>query len=426
MDAVLKIGGVPVTELKERYGTPLYVYDEEKLLHQCRQYSQYFSCDAFDTEVLYASKAFSCIEMLRLVKNQGLSVDVVSMGELFTALKAGISPDRIYFHGNNKTLEEIRYALDNHVQKFIVDNLQEAYLLVEEMKTRDYVLHVLLRINPCIEAHTHAYIQTANIDSKFGIHLESISQIVDLIQTLKQSNHIVFDGFHAHIGSQIFEKEAFVKEIETMFSLIDTMQKKGILCNTLNLGGGFAVHYTDEDQPIPISVFSSVILETCQKMQELYHTNIQKILIEPGRSIVAEAGSTLYTVGFIKKTPHKKYVFVDGGMSDNIRPSLYQAKYEADIVNHMDQKKTEIVCVAGKCCESGDILIDSIALSPCDSGDLLMVYSTGAYGFSMFNNYNRNLRPAVVFVKEGNSRLVVKRETLQELVRGDVCDEDPV
>lgn len=426
MDAVLKIAGVPVTELKEKYGTPLYVYDEEKLLHQCRQYSQYFSCDAFDTEVLYASKAFSCIEMLRLVKNQGLSVDVVSMGELFTALKAGISPDRIYFHGNNKTLEEIQYALDNHVQTFIVDNLQEAYLLVEEMKTRDYVLHVLLRINPCIEAHTHAYIQTANIDSKFGIHLESISQIVDLIQTLKQSNHIVFDGFHAHIGSQIFEKEAFVKEIETMFSLIDTMQKKGILCNTLNLGGGFAVHYTNEDQPIPISVFSSVILETCQKMQELYQTNIQKILIEPGRSIVAEAGSTLYTVGFIKKTPHKKYVFVDGGMSDNIRPSLYQAKYEADIVNHMDQKKTEIVCVAGKCCESGDILIDSIALSPCDSGDLLMVYSTGAYGFSMFNNYNRNLRPAVVFVKEGNSRLVVKRETLQELVRGDVCDEDPV
>ena len=339
MDAVLKIAGVPVTELKERYGTPLYVYDEEKLLHQCRQYSQCFSCDAFDTEVLYASKAFSCIEMLRLVKNQGLSVDVVSMGELFTALKAGISPDRIYFHGNNKTLEEIQYALDNHVQTFIVDNLQEAYLLVEEMKTRDYVLHVLLRINPCIEAHTHEYIQTANIDSKFGIHLESISQIVDLIQTLKQSNHIVFDGFHAHIGSQIFEKEAFVKEIETMFSLIDTMQKKGILCNTLNLGGGFAVHYTDEDQPIPISVFSSVILETCQKMQELYHTNIQKILIEPGRSIVAEAGSTLYTVGFIKKTPHKKYVFVDGGMSDNIRPSLYQAKYEADIVNHMDQKK---------------------------------------------------------------------------------------
>lgn len=426
MDAVLKIAGVPVTELKERYGTPLYVYDEEKLLHQCRQYSQCFSCDAFDTEVLYASKAFSCIEMLRLVKNQGLSVDVVSMGELFTALKAGISPDRIYFHGNNKTLEEIQYALDNHVQTFIVDNLQEAYLLVEEMKIRDYVLHVLLRINPCIEAHTHEYIQTANIDSKFGIHLESISQIVDLIQTLKQSDHIVFDGFHAHIGSQIFEKEAFVKEIETMFSLIDTMQKKGILCNTLNLGGGFAVHYTDEDQPIPISVFSSVILETCQKMQELYQTNIQKILIEPGRSIVAEAGSTLYTVGFIKKTPHKKYVFVDGGMSDNIRPSLYQAKYEADIVNHMDQKKNEMVCVAGKCCESGDILIDSIALPPCGSGDLLMVYSTGAYGFSMFNNYNRNLRPAVVFVKEGNSRLVVKRETLQELVRGDVCDEDPV
>lgn len=426
MDAVLKIAGVPVTELKEKYGTPLYVYDEEKLLHQCRQYSQYFSCDAFDTEVLYASKAFSCIEMLRLVKNQGLSVDVVSMGELFTALKAGVSPDHIYFHGNNKTLEEIQYALDNHVQTFIVDNLQEAYLLVEEMKARDYVLHVLLRINPCIEAHTHEYIQTANIDSKFGIHLESVSQIVDLIQTLKQSDHIVFDGFHAHIGSQIFEKEAFVKEIETMFSLIDTMQKKGILCNTLNLGGGFAVHYTNEDQPIPISVFSSVILETCQKMQELYQTNIQKILIEPGRSIVAEAGSTLYTVGFIKKTPHKKYVFVDGGMSDNIRPSLYQAKYEADIVNHMDQKKTEIVCVAGKCCESGDILIDSIALSPCGSGDLLMVYSTGAYGFSMFNNYNRNLRPAVVFVKEGNSRLVVKRETLQELVRGDVCDEDPV
>lgn len=426
MDAVLKVAGVPVTDLKERYGTPLYVYDEEKLIHQCQEYIKNFSCDAFHTEVLYASKAFSCIEMLRLICTQGLSVDVVSMGELYTALKAGISPKRIYFHGNNKTVEEIKFALDNKVETFIVDNLQEAYLLVEEMKDRDHILHVLLRINPCIEAHTHEYIQTANIDSKFGIHLDSLSEIVDLIQALKKSDHIVFDGFHAHIGSQIFEKEAFVKEIETMFSLVQTMKNKGIECKSLNLGGGFAVHYTKEDQPIPISVFSTLILKTCEKMQKMYHTNIQKILIEPGRSIVAEAGSTLYSVGFTKETPHKKYVFVDGGMSDNIRPSLYQAQYDADIVNHMDLKKTEMVCIAGKCCESGDILIDSILLPPCQRGDLLMVYSTGAYGFSMFNNYNRNLRPAVVFVKDKKSRLVVKRETLEELVRGDVCDEDPI
>lgn len=420
MEPIKKISGVPVTQLKEEYGTPLYIYDEAQLLHQCQKYKRCFQSDVFETEVLYASKAFSCIQMLKLISRQGLSVDVVSMGELYTALKAGVDPNTIYFHGNNKTMEEIDYALKNHVKTFIVDNLQEVHLLKEVIGNYDTTLHVLLRINPCIEAHTHEYIQTANIDSKFGIHIDSLQEILELIQTLQDHEGIVFDGFHAHIGSQIFEKEAFVKEIETMFTLVHTVKQNGIECQVLDLGGGFAVHYTDADQPIPIDRFSAVILDTCKKMQEKYHTNIKKILIEPGRSIVAEAGFTLYTIGFTKNTPHKKYVFVDGGMSDNIRPSLYQAIYDADVANKMDQPKIETVCVAGKCCESGDILIDSISLPPCQKEDLLLVYTTGAYGFSMFNNYNRNLRPAVVFVKEGQSRMVVKRETLDDLVKGEI------
>lgn len=420
MEKILKISGVPVTELAKQYGTPLYVYDEKRLIQQCQSYKQNFMHPDFTTEVLYASKAFSCVGMLRLIKEQDLCVDVVSMGELATALEAGIDANRIYFHGNNKTLEEINYAIEHNVYHFFVDNLQEADALKACIEKTNKVLSVMLRINPCIEAHTHEFIQTANIDSKFGISIYSRDEIKALIQSLKTHKQIVFEGLHAHIGSQIFEKEAFIKEVQTMFSFIKDLEQDGYSCSKLDLGGGFAIHYTDQDQPIPIHEVCQTILDTCAQQQADQKTHVKTIMIEPGRSIVGEAGSTLYTIGFSKQTPHKRYLFVDGGMSDNIRPCLYQAQYDADVATQMDSRKDQKVCVAGKCCESGDVLIPEIELQPFSQGDLLIVYSTGAYGFSMFNNYNRNLRPAVVFVKDGKSRLIVKRESLGDLLKGDV------
>lgn len=420
MKKVLEIGSVPVTRLAQKYGTPLYIYDENQLRNQCQKYKQNFLDDVFSTEVLYASKAFSCIGMLKLIKEEGLSVDVVSIGELATAIQAGVSCSHIYFHGNNKTPEEIQYALDHDVCHFFVDNQQEAMLLKTMAKNLKKTLYVMLRINPCIEAHTHEYIQTANIDSKFGISLYLEEEIIRLIKEIQSSPFMIFEGFHSHIGSQIFEKEAFEKEIETMFSFIARMEKRGISCSKLDLGGGFAIHYTDQDQPIPVEQICKVILSACRHQQILHKTHVDTILIEPGRSIAGEAGSTLYTIGFSKTTPHKRYLFVDGGMSDNIRPCLYQAQYDADVATNMEAVKDQEVCVAGKCCESGDILIPNIKLQTFDSNDLLIVYSTGAYGFSMFNNYNRNLRPAVVFVKDGKSFLAVKRETIEDLLKGDV------
>ncbi|WP_346670515.1 diaminopimelate decarboxylase [Faecalicoccus acidiformans] len=420
MDKVLKISGVPVTQLATQYGTPLYVYDENKLVEQCQSYKQNFAHPGFTTEILYASKAFSCVGMLHLIKEQGLCADVVSIGELATALEAGLDPDRIYFHGNNKTLEEINFAIEHGVYRFFVDNVQEAETLKKCIEKTNQKLLVMLRINPCIEAHTHEFIQTANIDSKFGISIYSIDEIKTLIRSLQTHEQIVFEGLHAHIGSQIFEKEAFVKEVQTMFSFISDLERDGFYCPKLDLGGGFAIHYTDQDRPIPIESICKTILDTCAQEQINKKTHVKTILIEPGRSIAGEAGSTLYTIGFSKQTPHKHYLFVDGGMSDNIRPCLYQAQYDADVATKMDSEKSRKVCIAGKCCESGDVLIPEMKLQPFSQGDLLIIYSTGAYGFSMFNNYNRNLRPAVVFVKDGKSRLIVRRESLEDLLKGDI------
>lgn len=420
MTHVFKIQNVAVTDLVKEYGTPLYVYDEKKLKDQCRTYKENFVSSVFDTRVLYASKAFSCIGMLKLIKDTDLCVDVVSMGELYTALKAGIDPKNIYFHGNNKTLAEIQFALDHKVQTFFVDNIMEAKLLVDMMKERDFTLHILLRINPCIEAHTHEFIQTANIDSKFGIDIHLLDDIVELIDVFKLTSNIEFDGFHAHIGSQIFEKEAFELEAKTLFEFVSSLKQRGIHCKKLDLGGGFAVRYTDLDSPIPVSEVCKTLIQACERYQLQFDTDVEMLMIEPGRSIVAEAGSTLYTIGFSKQTPHRHYMFVDGGMSDNIRPSLYQAKYDCFVANRLGEPLNHTVCVAGKCCESGDILIEEIQVSDFKPGDILLVKSTGAYGFSMFNNYNRNTRPAVVFVEDGKSRLVVRKETLEDLLKGDV------
>lgn len=413
---MLKIGGMNVDQLAKQYKTPLYVYDEGKLRERLNEYATYFQSDDFETGVLYASKAFSCKAMVKLVQEYGLCLDVVSGGEIYTAKQAGFDMSKAFFHGNNKSIDEINMALEYGVGTIIVDNLMEAQVLNEMVKDGQKV-HALLRVNPGIDAHTHKYIVTAHVDSKFGVSMTQEKEIVDVIQTFKDNPNISFDGLHAHIGSQIFDKNAFLAEIEKMFAFMKKLEEEyGIVLNTIDLGGGFAAYYTSEDHPIPLDEVCSAILSKCKEEKEKLNLSIEKVYIEPGRSIVAEAGSTIYTVGFTKQTPNKNYVFVDGGMADNIRPALYQAKYNADIANKMDEEKTVVYTIAGKACESGDILVEDIALPKCESGDYLVTYTTGAYGYSMSSHYNKLTTPGIVFVKDGQAREVIKRETYEHLV----------
>lgn len=420
---VLEISGVSVEQLANTCKTPLYVYDENKITQKLRQFHNLFKSTDFKTEVLYASKAFSCKAMCELVAANECSLDVVSGGELFTAKQAHFPMNRIYFHGNNKSYDELLMALELGVGTIVVDNIMECEMLALAVRHTGKSIHTLIRVNPGVEAHTHKYIVTAHLDSKFGISITRKQEIADMIHILTAQQQILFDGFHSHIGSQIFDQQAFVAEIETLMAFVDEFQKEfQITIHALNLGGGFAAYYTDEDHPIPVEDVCKTILNTCTREKEKYQLNIEKILIEPGRSIVAEAGSTIYRVGYQKQTENKKYIFVDGGMSDNIRPALYQAAYACDIANRMDEAKVENVTVAGKCCESGDILIENVMLPYVKQNDLLILYTTGAYGYSMASNYNKLNRPAVVFVKDGNVRCVIKRETYEDMIHLE-CDE---
>lgn len=419
-----KIQNVDVVTLAKQVGTPLIVYDQGKLEQQLADYHTLFQSDAFTCEVLYASKAFQCDALLQLVKQAGCCLDVVSGGELDAALASNFPVEKIYFHGNNKTREELQMALTQHIGTIVVDNMMECKelcALASEMKTG---CNVMFRLNPGIEAHTHEYIVTAHIDSKFGVSIQEIDTISEMITMIQEHAYLSFYGFHAHIGSQIFDEQAYIAEIETLMNFMKKIEQRlSIQIPALNLGGGFAVTYTEEDAPIPLPRVCEVILDACKKGKERYGLSLTHILIEPGRSIVAEAGRTLYRVGYQKQTPHRKYVFVDGGMSDNIRPALYQAKYSCDIANRMEEEKKHLVTVAGKCCESGDILAEDVLLPDCEQGDILMIYTTGAYGYSMASNYNRAPRPAVVFLKDGKARLVIQRERYEDL-RALECDEE--
>ena len=420
---MLEIGGVSVEQLAKSCQTPLYIYDEEKISTKLAQFHDLFQSDALETEVLDATKAFTCNALLELVKQHGLSLDVVSGGELYVAKQADFPMERVYFHGNNKSYEELQMALSYGVGTIIVDNTMECELLVQVAKQSGHSVKALLRVNPGVEAHTHKYIVTAHLDSKFGTSITHKEEIAHMVQTLSAIPNIHFEGFHSHIGSQIFDANAYVAEIQTLMKFVYELQEEyQIQTKALNLGGGFAAYYTAEDKPIPLSEVCSTILDTCSMEKERYQLPLCKVMIEPGRSIVAEAGSTLYRVGFTKQTANKKYVFVDGGMSDNIRPALYQAAYACDLANRMNEEKCEKVTIAGKCCESGDILIEDVMLPHAQRNDLLILYTTGAYGYSMASNYNRLGRPAVVFVKNGKARIVVKRESYEDMCMME-CDE---
>ena len=411
----MEISKVDVRYLKEKYGTPLYIYDVAHLKRNMEGYLKYFKSNEFETEVLFASKAFSVKEVLRIAKEEGMSLDVVSMGELYTALKVNFPKDRIYFHGNNKTIEELEYAISIGIGIIVVDNLMELYAIDEITKKLSKSIRILIRMNVGVEAHTHKFIVTSHVDSKFGV-LYNSEDYKEMLEVIKKNSLIEFKGFHSHIGSQIFDLNAFKAALEKLLNIT----KEFDFPLVLNIGGGFAVHYTDEDKPIPFDIVSKTLIEVAEEALRKTNIKIEKLCIEPGRSIVAEAGYTLYTIGFMKKTPNKEYYFIDGGMTDNIRPALYQAKYDCDIVGKENEEKTEVVTIAGKCCESGDLIIEGARLPKAARGDLLITYTTGAYGYSMSSNYNKALTPAVVFVEDGKDYLAVRRQTLDELIEREV------
>ncbi|RLQ95041.1 diaminopimelate decarboxylase [Falsibacillus albus] len=417
----LVIGGCDTVELSKKYGTPLYVYDVELIRERARGFKNTFASLGVKAQVAYASKAFSSIAMIQVIAEEGLSLDVVSAGELYTALAAGFPKEKIHFHGNNKSEAELRMAMEHDIGCIVVDNFVELELLEEICSEMKMPMQVLLRVTPGIEAHTHDYILTGQEDSKFGFDLQNGQAESALLQAV-DSNWIDVLGIHCHIGSQIFETTGFVLAAQKIIEKLQEWNEKHLFTpSVLNLGGGFGIRYTEEDDPISPSQYVEEIILKVKEETRNYGLPMPEIWIEPGRSLVGDAGTTLYEIGSHKDVPDiRKYIAIDGGMNDNIRPALYDAKYEAIVANRADAPVEELVSIAGKCCESGDMLIWDIQLPATAKGDLLAVFCTGAYGYSMANNYNRLPRPPVVFVEGGEDQLVIRRESLEDLIHLDI------
>ncbi|MCB5558914.1 diaminopimelate decarboxylase [Anaerosalibacter bizertensis] len=408
-------------KLAEKYGTPLYVVSEDIIVERCNEIKRDFTERHKNTMAVYASKAFLTKEMARIIKREGLGMDVVSGGELYTAIKVDFPMEKIVFHGNNKTLNEIEMAVKHNVGRIVVDNFYELDLLGKVAKKYKKKANILFRITPGVDSHTHKYIRTGQIDSKFGIPLNE-NIIHKAILKAMELEYVELKGFHFHIGSQLQENETHVKAIKIIASLMNEVKNDiGFITKELNTGGGYGIHYNGNEHRKPLRYFTDAIMEELEKECEKYNLERPKVIIEPGRWIVGEAGITLYTIGSIKNIPGiRTYVGIDGGMPDNPRPSLYNAKYEALVANKMDEEPKNIVTVAGKCCESGDILIWDLKVPYIESGDILAVLSTGAYNYSMASNYNRIPRPAVVMVSNGKDRLIVKRETYDDIIKNEI------
>lgn len=417
----LEIGGVDTIELVNEHSTPLYVMDQTLIEETIDKMKDAFKSDRFETQIAYAGKAFLTMAMVKIVDEKGLDLDVVSEGELYTAYKAGFPMNRVHMHGNNKTTRELEMAIELGIKEIVIDNEDEIAKIEDICREKGKKQAVLLRIDPGIEAHTHQYIKTSGLTSKFGISLFQ-KNLFDIVKRINDSEFLEFKGFHTHIGSQIFQSAFFMFALDEIFKYLDRLKKElGIIVETVNMGGGFGVYYTEEDDPAPIDDVLKEVITYTEAMEIKYRIGFKTLCIEPGRSIVGNAGTTLYTVGGIKETVGgKTYVFVDGGMADNIRPALYQAQYEAAILGDMNAIPDKEVTLAGKFCESGDVLIDKVKLANPKVGDLVGITTTGAYCYSMSSNYNRFAKPAVVFVKDGKSKVVVKRETLDDLIRNDL------
>lgn len=420
----LEIGGADCVMLAKEFGTPVYVFDEVYIRKMMSIYRDTLLKNYGDNGmVLYASKAFSCKAIYRIADEENIGVDVVSGGELYTALQAGFPAEKIYMHGNNKLDYEIGEALDAKIGCFVADAYSEINKIDAEAAKRGIVQKILLRINPGVEAHTHAFVQTATTDSKFGFSLQDGTAEKATKYAMSKKN-VSLEGYHCHIGSQIFEEQSFVLAVEKCMDFAAKMKETlGFTLKTLNMGGGFGIWYTDEDKKIPpegYAKYLEALLETVKRKADAYKLERPYILLEPGRSIIGEAGITLYTVGAIKDIPGvKKYVAVDGGMFDNPRYALYESKYTPILANRANEPCTEIVSIAGKCCESGDILAVNVSLPEAKEGDILAILSTGAYNYSMAMNYNRNLIPPCVLVKDGKGEYIVRPQSYADLTRND-------
>lgn len=417
----LTIGGLSTVDLAQRFETPLFVYDVALIRAKARELKEAFEREQVNYQIAYASKAFSCLAMIQLVCEEGLSLDVVSGGELYTALAAGFPKERIHFHGNNKSRIELEMAVEAEIGCIVVDNFYEMELLEEIAKKYDRIVPVLIRTTPGIEAHTHDYISTGQEDSKFGFDLHN-GQAQKAVERLVNHPSFQLLGLHCHIGSQIFETTGYVLALKKLFSKMEEWKASlGYVPEVVNIGGGFGIRYTEEDEPLPLSRYVEDIASAVKDEARRLSIPIPEIWIEPGRSLVGDAGTTLYTVGSEKEIPGvRHYIAVDGGMTDNLRPALYQAKYEGVLANRVHDDIDGEFSIAGKCCESGDMLIWDLPLPKPRHNDILAVFSTGAYGYAMSNNYNRIPRPAVVFVENGHAQLVIKRETYQDLIRHDL------
>ena len=419
----LVIGGCDAVELAREFGTPLYVLDEDHFRSNCRDYYRAFT-DKYEVEVIYASKTLFGLAVCQMVKEEGLGLDIVSGGELYTAAKVGFPMDKVYFHGNNKSPEELAMALQLKVGRFMVDNLRELDLLSELAGRLATSARVILRVSPGVEAHTHEYIKTGQIDSKFGLALTT-GQAMEAVKRALQLEHIELVGLHCHIGSQIFELDSYTHAAEVMMDFAaEARDLTGWVAAELDLGGGLGIYYFQGDEPPSVRAYADNLMTAVKRLAREKNLPEPRVIVEPGRSISGPAGTTLYTVGTIKDIPEvRKYVSVDGGMVDNPRPALYQSKYEAIVANKAALPAAEVVSVAGKCCESGDMLIWDINLPALESDDILAVSCTGAYNYTMSSNYNRLPRPAMVLVKDGQADVIIQRETYADLLRNDVIPE---
>lgn len=418
----LEMSGCDLVETAKKFGTPTYVIDEATIRKNCRKYTdsvkKYYNDNG---RVIYASKALSCKYMYKLVNEEGLGIDVVSGGEIYTALSAGFPADKIYFHGNNKTPDELEYALENGVGRIMVDNMLELERIDEIAEKLGVEANVILRITPGIDASTHDFVKTGKIDSKFGAALET-GAADELVSAAVKLKNICLRGFHCHIGSQIFDFEPFEHAAEVMMNFVaDVKEKYGVVTEELDLGGGFGIRYTEDDNPSDLGEYMNVVSETVKKVAEARNVELPFVIVEPGRSTVAEAGLTLYSVGNIKEIPNiRTYVSVDGGMTDNPRYILYQSKYTVVSAENPLAPRDKTVTVAGKCCESGDLIGENIQLNDVVPGEIIAVLSTGAYNYSMSSNYNRIPRPPIVVIKDGKPTEVVRRETYDDMLRCDL------
>ncbi len=415
----LAIGGCDAAALAEEFGTPLYIFDEVTLRQKCAEFRDEFGRRYQDTAIVYACKAFVNRALALLFKEEGLGLDVVSGGELSIAQSVDFPMEKVYFHGNNKSAEELGMALEYKVGRIVIDNLQELDMLAGIASRRGARPDVLLRLAPGVDPHTHKHISTGVVDSKFGIPMASAGEAVARAMAAASLNLI---GLQFHLGSQIFEVEPYAEAISVILDLAAEMKSRhGFELKELDVGGGFAVQYTMDSPALPVSEYAAVITDTVKDECRELGLGLPRLTIEPGRSIVGRAGVALYRVGVVKEIPGIRcYVSVDGGMADNIRPALYDARYEAVVANRMNDKVTKQVTIAGKFCESGDILIKDIELPEVAAGDILAVPDCGAYCLAMGSNYNASLKPAIVLVNEGRARLIRRRETYEDLTRYDL------